>query len=150
MPTDDDQIDATNDRGGQEGKDRLLIEALAERRSKRDAAAIGGVSERTLYRRLEDPTFVAAVEARAAEIAASRLADYRAVHDRRLRLAQRVDDALEKMLDDESAVVRLAAAKQLQQGLQATAQNVTMLTAVDMDREPLQFEPGRGRTAWPG
>lgn len=86
--------------------DGALIAALASGKTHTDAAKLAGVSLRTLTRRLNDPAFRQQVlQARAAliEKATGRLADS----------ATRAADELVELLADESATVRLSAARAL-------------------------------------
>lgn len=93
-------------RNGRKNADSVLIAALASGKTQREAADIAGVSMRTLARRQAEPGFRQQVlEARAAMIerATGKLA----------KATTRAADALLDLLDDESATVRLSAARAL-------------------------------------
>jgi hypothetical protein len=89
-----------------ERKDARLALALAAGANVPSAARRAGVSRRTVFRRLQDPSFCRAVGAARGQIltrATARLA----------RTSTKAVDTLHKLLDDESASVRRTAAKSL-------------------------------------
>ena len=90
--------------GGRKNADAALIAALATGATVRDAAAAAGVAERTVYRRLEDPTFRHQVDDARAELIATAVARLGAA-------ATKAVGKLEDLLTAESEAVRLGAAK---------------------------------------
>lgn len=92
-----------NNRGRSTADPRLAAELLAGS-TVADAADAAGISERTVYRRLNDPEFQGRLSEARAEFAEH-------VSDRLAEAASAAVDALVGMLGDASATVRLAAAK---------------------------------------
>lgn len=89
---------------GRENADEMLMAALAAGKTVRDAAAEAGVSDRTVFRRLEQVDFrqrVADMRARMVEAAAGRLADAAGAACARLK----------SLLEAESESVQLGAAR---------------------------------------
>lgn len=89
-------------------KQRATIDALLTERTKRDAANLAGVSERQLYKWLQDPIFKSAlIEAEAA----ARNEIKRRILKRAENLADTIADIMES--DEASPAVRLQAAYKL-------------------------------------
>jgi len=129
--------------------DDVMVEALAEGHSCREAAHVGGVSERTIFRRLDDPAFAAQVERRKDELNTARVSAFRALHSSRIGLAQRADQTLAELLDHDEPSVRLAAAKLLHQGLHTASDLDTELRLAELERHQAQAEADRTDTGWP-
>jgi len=97
------------DRGrhkGRENADAALVAALAAGRTVQEAARTAGVSERTVYRRLEDPTFTCQVDAARDAMVSQAVARLSAATTAAV-------DALRGLLDSPLDFARLAAARSI-------------------------------------
>lgn len=132
---------------GRRNADSLLIAALAAGKTQSEAAHHAGVSLRTVARRVDEPDFRQAVlETRAAliEQATGKLAES----------TTRAADALIELLADESATVRLSAARSLLDyaGRYVETGDLTerisrIEALVDAQQSELQPLKGKGRWA---
>jgi len=95
---------------GRKGADGALVLALACGKSVPDAARAAGVAERTVYRRLEDAAFRAAVTKQRDHLLSEAVS-------RLVAAAVKAVDALEGNLGDESAAVRNKAASTILTGM---------------------------------
>ena len=91
---------------GRKGGDIATIAALAAGASVQAAARAGGVSERTVYRRLEDPAFRKAVEDARAEILSRAVSKLTAA-------STEAADTLRRLLRSDMDFARLAAARSI-------------------------------------
>jgi hypothetical protein len=91
---------------GRRGADAALIAALAAGATREDAAAIANVSASTVYRRLGDPEFVAALDARRSDVVETTTA-------RLVAQTTAAVDTLAELLDAEAPSMRLGAARAL-------------------------------------
>jgi hypothetical protein len=90
---------------GRSGDDAAIIAALASGATEEEAGARGGVSDRTVRRRLKDPAFREAVERARAE-------SLQAVNEGLRGLAARAVSTLGDLMDDSNPpAVRLGAAR---------------------------------------
>jgi DNA-binding MurR/RpiR family transcriptional regulator len=90
--------------GGRRAADAALLAALAAGATRDDAAAAAGVSPSTVYRRLGEPDFVAALDARRADMVESATA-------RLVSTTTAAVDTLAELLDDDRPSIRLGAAR---------------------------------------
>ena len=91
---------------GRKNADSALVAALACGATARDAARTTGVAERTIYRRLDDPTFTAQIDAARTEMIA------RAV-GRLAETSTEAADTLRALLTASAETVRLGAARSI-------------------------------------
>lgn len=91
----------------------VLLEALASDMTYAEAGKVAGMSSRTVARRLDDPTFAAAVDARRRELAQESISHIRRLRARRFRAAIDAQHVLVDLLHHEDPKIQLAAARQL-------------------------------------
>jgi AraC-like DNA-binding protein len=91
----------------------ILLEALANDLTYEEAGKAAGVSTRTVARRLDDPTFAAAVDARRRELAEQTISHIRQLRARRIRAAIDAQQVLMDLLHHDDPKIQLAAARQL-------------------------------------
>jgi hypothetical protein len=121
--------------------DAPLVASLAAGASERSAAKAGEVSERTVHRRLEDPTFRKAVEEARADIVRRAVAMLSAASTEAV-------DALRALLGSEMDFARLAAARAiLELGLKMREQHDLAERVAALEAR-LSATPEREATRW--
>jgi AraC-like DNA-binding protein len=121
-------------KSGRKGLDAALVTALAAGGSLAAAAAHAGCSERTVYRRLQDPEFKARVQQARADMVEQAVGQLSA-------LGGMATQALQGLLKDQAGAVRLGAARTVLEHMFRAAQldNLQRLVA------EMQTELGRLR-----
>ena len=131
------------DRGrhkGREGADPALVAALAAGRTAQDAAREAGVSERTVYRRLDDPAFKRRVEEAKAEMLGRAVAMLTSA-------SVEAVETLRGLLDSELDFARLAAARAILDVGHRYREQLDLAARVAALEERLG-EPQEGKQPW--
>lgn len=115
---------------GKPRQEQVLIEALARGTSRVQAARQAGVSERTVFRRLNDSEFCGQVATTRAQMIADASGKLSA-------LAVKAVDTLEGLLKEESPSIRLAAAKAVLDSVLRLRESEELANRLDVLEEKL-------------
>ena len=123
---------------GRRNVDSILIAELAIGTTKRDAATKARISERTVYRRCDDPAFIRQVEAARSEIVDGTLGKL-------ARISGAAAITLGQLLGSESDTVRLGAARAILQLLLQVRESTTLASEIEELRRVIEANEGDRR-----